>query len=171
MPRVSAALSLPAAGLPDQRATRWSCHKVWPATSLMAAWASSKCRAARRDCIPWVAGTRALAASTSFYAADHPRYWSLWNNTLETPWADLGDVLGAVVRVDAKRVARLEGEAGAGQIELTVVNLLAGARRVVPAWPTSHRGAGRLPVSIQRVRLCRPVWRGRRLGGGGGGGS
>ena len=42
--------------------------------------------------LPWVSGTRALAASTSFYAADHPRYWSLWNNVVETPWADAAEV-------------------------------------------------------------------------------
>ena len=42
--------------------------------------------------LPWVSGTRALAASTSFYAADHPRYWSLWNNLIETPWADASEV-------------------------------------------------------------------------------
>ena len=42
--------------------------------------------------LPWVSGTRALAASVSFYASSHPRYWSLWNASVETPWADLGDV-------------------------------------------------------------------------------
>jgi hypothetical protein len=46
-----------------------------------------------------VSGTRALAASTAFYAADHPRYWSLWNAAVETPWADLAEVnsRGAVI--------------------------------------------------------------------------
>ncbi|MFO1265787.1 MAG: glycosyltransferase family 39 protein [Rubrivivax sp.] len=34
----------------------------------------------------WVSGTRVLAASVAFYAADHPGYWSLWNRTVETPW-------------------------------------------------------------------------------------
>ena len=50
--------------------------------------------------LPWVSGTRALAASTAFYAAGHPGYWSLWNASLETPWIDTGDVLsdgGAIV--------------------------------------------------------------------------
>jgi hypothetical protein len=49
--------------------------------------------------LPWVSGTRALAASTAFYAADHPRYWSLWNAAVETPWADLAEVnsRGAVI--------------------------------------------------------------------------
>ncbi len=42
--------------------------------------------------LPWVAGTRALAASTAFYAPEHPRYWSLWNPRLETPWVDLRQV-------------------------------------------------------------------------------
>jgi hypothetical protein len=42
--------------------------------------------------LPWVSGTRPLAASTSFYAADHPRYWSLWNMAVETPWVDAGEV-------------------------------------------------------------------------------
>ena len=43
--------------------------------------------------LPWVSGTRALAASVAFYAADHPRYWSLWNSAVETPWVDDGRVL------------------------------------------------------------------------------
>jgi 4-amino-4-deoxy-L-arabinose transferase-like glycosyltransferase len=49
--------------------------------------------------LPFVSGTRALAASTSFYGADHPRYWSVWNNTVETPWADAGEVMarGAMI--------------------------------------------------------------------------
>jgi 4-amino-4-deoxy-L-arabinose transferase-like glycosyltransferase len=49
--------------------------------------------------LPFVSGTRALAASTAFYGNDHPRYWSLWNNTVETPWADAGEVLarGALI--------------------------------------------------------------------------
>jgi hypothetical protein len=38
--------------------------------------------------LPWVSGTRALAASVAFYAADHPGYWSLWSNSIETPWVD-----------------------------------------------------------------------------------
>ena len=42
--------------------------------------------------LPWVSGTRALAASVAFYAADHPRYWSLWNSAVETPWVDDGKV-------------------------------------------------------------------------------
>jgi hypothetical protein len=29
----------------------------------------------------------------AFYAADHPRYWSLWNSAVETPWVDDGSVL------------------------------------------------------------------------------
>jgi 4-amino-4-deoxy-L-arabinose transferase-like glycosyltransferase len=49
--------------------------------------------------LPFVSGTRALAASTAFYGNDHPRYWSLWNNSVETPWADAGEVLarGALI--------------------------------------------------------------------------
>jgi 4-amino-4-deoxy-L-arabinose transferase-like glycosyltransferase len=42
--------------------------------------------------LPWVAGTPVLAASTAFYAPEHPRYWSLWNPRLETPWVDLSRV-------------------------------------------------------------------------------
>ncbi|MDE1947520.1 MAG: glycosyltransferase family 39 protein [Burkholderiales bacterium] len=37
----------------------------------------------------WVSGTRVLAASTAFYADDHPGYWSLWGPAHETPWVDL----------------------------------------------------------------------------------
>ena len=44
--------------------------------------------------LPWVSGTRALAASVAFYASSHPDYWSLWNRAVETPWADSGIVTG-----------------------------------------------------------------------------
>lgn len=52
--------------------------------------------------LPWVSGTRALAASISFYAAGQPRYWSLWNSAVETPWVDTSQVLrsGAVIVCD-----------------------------------------------------------------------
>jgi hypothetical protein len=43
----------------------------------------------------WVSGTRALAASTSFYAPDNPRYWSLWSIAVETPWVNTDDVQAA----------------------------------------------------------------------------
>jgi len=48
--------------------------------------------------LPWVTGTRALAASVAFYADSHPRYWSLWNAG-ETPWVETGRVFadGGVV--------------------------------------------------------------------------
>jgi Dolichyl-phosphate-mannose-protein mannosyltransferase len=42
--------------------------------------------------LPYISGTRALAASTAFYGADHPRYWSVWNHHVETPWTDAGDI-------------------------------------------------------------------------------
>jgi 4-amino-4-deoxy-L-arabinose transferase-like glycosyltransferase len=42
--------------------------------------------------LPWVSGTRPLAASAAFYANAHPRYWSMWNSAVETPWADDRDV-------------------------------------------------------------------------------
>ncbi|MFT3818509.1 MAG: glycosyltransferase family 39 protein [Rubrivivax sp.] len=38
--------------------------------------------------LPWVGGTRVLAASVAFYADEHPGYWSLWNRSVETPWVD-----------------------------------------------------------------------------------
>ena len=52
--------------------------------------------------LPWVSGTRALAASVAFYAPDHPSYWSLWNQSVETPWTDSGTVVseGAVIVCD-----------------------------------------------------------------------
>jgi len=40
--------------------------------------------------LPEVTGTRALAASVAFYAPNHPRYWSVWNTTIETPWVTSG---------------------------------------------------------------------------------
>ncbi len=54
--------------------------------------------------LPWVSGTRALAASVAFYSADHPRYWSLWNSAVETPWVDNNRVLaeGGVIVCDTK---------------------------------------------------------------------
>lgn len=53
--------------------------------------------------LPWVSGTRALAASTAFYADDHPRYFSLWNAGVETPWARLDTIVrqGGVIVCDA----------------------------------------------------------------------
>ena len=45
--------------------------------------------------IPWVSGTRVLAASVAFYAPEHPQVFSLWNSALETPWADRAVVLAA----------------------------------------------------------------------------
>jgi 4-amino-4-deoxy-L-arabinose transferase-like glycosyltransferase len=39
--------------------------------------------------LPFIAGTRSLAASIAFYAPSHPRYWSLWNPATETPWIDV----------------------------------------------------------------------------------
>ncbi len=52
--------------------------------------------------LQWVSGTRALAASVAFYAADHPRHWSLWNSAVETPWVDDNRVLahGGVIVCD-----------------------------------------------------------------------
>ncbi len=57
--------------------------------------------------LPWVSGTRALAASVAFYAADHPRYWSLWNSAVETPWVDDGRVLaeGGLIVCDSTDTA------------------------------------------------------------------
>jgi hypothetical protein len=42
--------------------------------------------------LQWITGTRALAASTSFYTAGSARYWSLWSPAVETPWVDVDDV-------------------------------------------------------------------------------
>jgi len=43
--------------------------------------------------LPWVTGTRALAASTSFYTAGQARYWSFWSPAVETPWVDADAML------------------------------------------------------------------------------
>jgi hypothetical protein len=64
--------------------------------------------------LPWVSGTRALAASVAFYAADHPRYWSLWNSAVETPWVDDGRVLaegGLIVCDSADTACAMRAEA------------------------------------------------------------
>ena len=55
----------------------------------------------------WVSGTRALAASVSFYAADHPRHWSLWDAAVETPWVDDGRALaeGGIIVCENKDAA------------------------------------------------------------------
>jgi len=49
--------------------------------------------------LPWISGTRALAASTAFYAVSHPGYWSLWNASVETPWVEIEDIVrqGALI--------------------------------------------------------------------------
>lgn len=50
--------------------------------------------------LPWISGTRELAASVAFYAPSHPQYWSLWGAARETPWANPGrirDQGGAIV--------------------------------------------------------------------------
>jgi hypothetical protein len=53
--------------------------------------------------LPYVSGTRALAASAAFYGPDHPQYWSIWNQHVETPWADAGDIAarGAMIVCEA----------------------------------------------------------------------
>ncbi len=57
--------------------------------------------------LPWVSGTRALAASAAFYAHEHPRYWSLWNSAIETPWVDTSEVKthGAMIVCDTTDAA------------------------------------------------------------------
>ena len=54
---------------------------------------SERWQAKHQRALPWITGTRALAASVSFYAPSHPRYWSLWQPATETPWVDVGQVL------------------------------------------------------------------------------
>ena len=49
-------------------------------------------RAEYAGALPSVTGSRTLAASVAFYAADRPRYWSMWNITLETPWVNAVDL-------------------------------------------------------------------------------
>jgi len=63
--------------------------------------------------LPWVSGTRALAASVAFYADSHPRYWSLWNPVHETPWVDEARVFaegGIVVCAIADTECARKGE-------------------------------------------------------------
>jgi hypothetical protein len=64
-------------------------------------------RAEFSHAVPWVSGTRALAASAAFYANEHPRYWSLWNSAVETPWADMNAVKtqGGVIVCDTADTA------------------------------------------------------------------
>jgi 4-amino-4-deoxy-L-arabinose transferase-like glycosyltransferase len=52
--------------------------------------------------LQWVSGSRALAESTAFYAGNHPRYWSLWDTRIETPWVDTSKVTrdGSVIVCD-----------------------------------------------------------------------
>jgi len=74
--------------------------------------------------LPWIAGTRALAASTAFYAASHPRYWSLWNAGVETPWVEDEDIVrqGALIVCDADDVACTE-RAGAWSAEVRTLTV------------------------------------------------
>ncbi len=39
--------------------------------------------------LPWVSGSPALAASTSFYTGGQARYWSFSRPVVETPWVDV----------------------------------------------------------------------------------
>jgi 4-amino-4-deoxy-L-arabinose transferase-like glycosyltransferase len=68
---------------------------------------ASTWRAEFGQAVPWVSGTRALAASAAFYANGHPRYWSLWNSAVETPWADMNAVKtqGGVIVCDTADTA------------------------------------------------------------------
>jgi hypothetical protein len=42
--------------------------------------------------LPWITGTRALAASASFYTGGSAQYWSLWSPAVETPWVDTDEM-------------------------------------------------------------------------------
>ncbi len=42
--------------------------------------------------LPWVSGSPALAASTSFYTGGQARYWSFSRPAVETPWVDIAAV-------------------------------------------------------------------------------
>ena len=80
--------------------------------------------------LPWMSGTRVLAASTAFYAHDHPRYWSLWNNSLETPWVDQSAVLAQggmiVCEPDDEACQRLADTWSADRREIRVVKSMPG---------------------------------------------
>lgn len=80
--------------------------------------------------LPWVTGTRALAASTAFYAPDHPRYWSLWAPAIETPWADTGEMRyrgGVIVCEPEDEACQSKAEAwSAERQELRVAKLARG---------------------------------------------
>jgi 4-amino-4-deoxy-L-arabinose transferase-like glycosyltransferase len=60
--------------------------------------------------LPWVTGTRALAASTSFYTGGNARYWSLWRPAVESPWVNPDTVLdeGGLIVCDRRDEACLE---------------------------------------------------------------
>jgi len=82
--------------------------------------------------LPAVSGTRALAASVAFYADAHPRYFSLWNMTVETPWVDSGDVIdsgGVIVCEPADQACHALAEAWtADRREITVAKQARGFR-------------------------------------------
>ena len=79
--------------------------------------------------LPWVSGTRALAASVAFYASSHPDYWSLWNRAVETPWADSGIVTGeggVIVCDPADEECQLRAEAWS--VDRRIVSVAKSAR-------------------------------------------
>ncbi len=89
-------------------------------------------RAEHHSPLPWVTGTRVLAASVSFYAKDHPRYWSFWNNRVETPWAQPTEVRaqgGVVVCAEDDAACIKNGRLlGAEERALTAAKTHAGRR-------------------------------------------
>jgi 4-amino-4-deoxy-L-arabinose transferase-like glycosyltransferase len=95
--------------------------------------------------LPWVTGTRALAASTSFYTAGSARYWSLWSPAIETPWVDTGEVLedGGLIVCD-------RGDAAC----LTAAERWSAERRTVTV-AKRERGFSFAPVSYE-VFVIRP---------------
>ena len=63
--------------------------------------------------LPWITGTRALAASVSFYSTGSARYWSLWAPTIETRWVDVDRMLsdgGLIVCASEDTACQTEAE-------------------------------------------------------------
>jgi 4-amino-4-deoxy-L-arabinose transferase-like glycosyltransferase len=102
--------------------------------------------------LPWVTGTRELAASVAFYADSHPRYWSAWNVAHETPWAEPERVFadgGVIVCADNDRAC---ADIGAGwsqrRTEITAAKQVRGfsfAARRYTVYLLPPRASGQLP--------------------------
>ena len=102
-----------------------------------------------------VTGSRTLAASVAFYAVDRPRYWSMWNAAVETPWfkaVDLVRLGGVIVCATTDSVCQSMGELRSAQRrEIAVHKHVRGFQ-----FPSHHYVLYLLPPAVRGIGLPRP---------------